>query len=240
MSALQIGSREGQVSVILPCYNEVGNIVPLIRAVQGQLDGVSEIVVMDDQSPDGTGEAARQAFADDPTVIVEVRTQPRGFAASIRDGIERSHGDRIIVMDTDFNHDPALLKELLRLSPQADMVIASRFCPGGGMERRGYFLASRLYNQFLRAALGTGVHDNLFGYFIIRREVLLSLPFEKIFYGYGDYFFRLLWHVRRRAGRILEIPSFCRSRLSGTSKSSVGSMLASYTIEAIRLRVCGS
>ena len=254
MSALPVGGRQDQVcrgraledgrvsretppvSVILPCYNEAGNIVPLIRSIRRQLGRSCEILVMDDQSPDGTAEAARQAFADDPAVIVQLRTQQRGFASSIRDGIERSRGELIIVMDTDFNHDPALLEELLRLSPHAEMVIASRFCPGGGMERKGYFVASRLYNQFLRAVLGTCVDDNLFGYFVIRRELLLGLPFDDIFYGYGDYFFRLLWHVRRRAGRIIETPSFCKARLSGTSKSSVVSMLTRYTIEAVKLR----
>jgi dolichol-phosphate mannosyltransferase len=225
------------VSAILPSYNEAGNLVPLIRALRQHLPPPFEILVVDDNSPDGSARIVREAFAADDRVSAFVRTSDRGLAKSIREGIERSRGDLVLVMDTDFSHDPAAAGTLVDLSRNADMVTASRYCAGGGMEPRWYYHGSRVFNHFIGLTLGTGLADNLFGYFVIHRAVLATLPLDAIFYGYGDYFFRLLWHVRACGGSIVEVPAFCRARREGRSKSSVVSMVVTYTLRLARLRL---
>lgn len=233
------GLATPQLSVVLPSYNEVDNLIPLIHGLKRWVTVSHELVVMDDNSPDRTGEVVREAFADDPSVAVQIRTRHRGLAYAIREGLERAGGEQVLVMDTDFNHDPALARQLIAMSPQADLVIGSRFCQGGGMAHRGYYHASKAYNQFISAMLGTGVADNLFGYFIMPRAKLMALPLDRIFYGYGDYFFRLLWYARAQGYSILEIPAFCQARRAGRSKSQVLAMLLDYTWEVMKLRMDG-
>ena len=226
-----------QVSVILPTYNEAGNIVPMIRELNRHLAVPHEILVVDDASPDGTARIAQEAFAQDPSVRILVRHHERGLATAIREGLERSRGQKLIVMVTDFNHDPAITAQLVESSARAEMVVGSRFCPGGGMATRWRYYYSLVYSRcFVDLLLGTRVRDNLCGYYLIHRELLLRLPLDEIFYGYGDYFFRLLWHVRARGGSILETPVFYRGRLSGKSKSNLPAMLLRYTWEVLKLR----
>src|SRR4051812_30470814 len=100
--------QRSKVSIVLPTYNESGNIVSLVEAIKANIpDGYSaEILVVDDDSPDGTFHLVSHRFAEDPSVIAIRRTSQRGFARSIRAGIERSTGDQILVMDADFTHDP--------------------------------------------------------------------------------------------------------------------------------------
>jgi len=225
-----------QVSVILPTYNEADNIVPLIHELKRHLAIPHEILVVDDSSPDRTAQVAQEAFANDPSVRVRVRHQDRGLATAIREGIECSQGQKLLVMLTDFNHDPALVGQLVDLSAGADMVIGSRFCPGGGMATRWRYYCSLIYSRwFVGPLLGTRVRDNLCGYYIIHRDKVMQLPLGKIFYGYGDYFFRLLWYLKKAGGSILEVPAFYRARPSGKSKSNLPGMLLRYTWEVVKL-----
>ncbi|TMI99061.1 MAG: glycosyltransferase family 2 protein [Bacillati bacterium ANGP1] len=108
-----------KVSVILPTYNEAGNIIDLVNAIIQQIprDYDYEIIVVDDNSPDNTHGLVRETFQANPKVVPVLRTVDRGFAKSIREGIERAGGDRIVVMDTDFTHDPAEIPRLLHVLP---------------------------------------------------------------------------------------------------------------------------
>ena len=228
-----------KVSVILPTYNEVGNIVPLVRDIIRHLptEWDREILVVDDNSPDGTYETARNAFGDDPSVRVILRTTDRGFAKSIRHGIEIAVGDTVVVMDTDFTHDPVEIPRLLHIAELYDIVSGSRFCAGGNMQDTRHYLASLVYNWYIRVLLRTQIQDNLGGFFAMRRERLLELPFDKIFFGYGEYFFRLLHYAQRKGFTVVEIPAHYRARTSGKSKSSFLKMLFAYSRAAIALRV---
>jgi len=232
-------SRPPKVSVVLASYNEVENVVPLIRALRRCVSEPHEILLMDDDSPDGTAAVAEAAFGDDPRVRVCVRKAHRGFANSIRDGIERARGEKLLVMDSDFNHDPATAPLLIGISEFTDIASASRFCAGGGMEDRRRYLLSFFYNWFLRLLLRTRVQDNLFGYFVMRREKLLALPLDQIFYGYGDYFFRLLWFAQRSKYSIIEIPAYCGARHGGVSKTDMPRVFLRYTREVARLWLKG-
>ena len=228
-----------KVSVILPTYNEAGNIVALVNAILKVMPASiePEVLVVDDNSPDGTYQLAVDRFRDDARVVTILRTKDRGFAKSIREGIERSTGQKVIVMDTDFTHDPEEIPRLLHLSEVYDLVIGSRFCAGGNMQDALHYHSSLLYNWMLRIILRTQVQDNLGGYFIASRKLLSRLPFDAIFFGYGDYFFRFLYFAQQTDTLLVEIPAQYRARTAGTSKSRVLSMLTSYSLGALRLRL---
>jgi dolichol-phosphate mannosyltransferase len=230
-----------KASVILPTYNEAGNIVGLVEEILANFppDVEPEILIVDDDSPDKTCEVAKNAFAANPNVRVLLRTQDRGFAKSIRAGIEQATGELVIVMDTDFTHDPVEIPRMLHIARIYDIVSGSRFCAGGNMQDRKHYLASLVYNWLLRALLHTQLQDNLGGYFVMKRDKILSLPLDRIFYGYGEYFFRLLYFAERRGLKVIEIPAIYRVRTYGSSKSNFLRMLFSYSRAAISLRISG-
>lgn len=230
-----------KLSIILPTYNEAGNIVPLIHALMRQIpDGMAfEIIVVDDNSPDGTCQAVREAF-DSPAVIPILRTEDRGLASAIRAGIERSTGSQLVVMDTDFTHNPDLVPTMLHLGDVYDVVVGSRFCPGGGMPDVPHYLASMTYNWMLRIVLRTQIQDSLSGFFTIRRSTLSALPWDSIFFGYGDYFFRLLFFAQRSGASIIEMPVVYDTRRKGSSKSVFWRLLFSYSAAMLRLRWSGN
>ena len=242
------------VSVVLPTYNERDNICDLIEAIQHELTPTGhrfEILVVDDNSPDGTAEVVRRrcALAVDGTAALNsqgtlrlfVRTQDKGLANSIRDGLLLAQGRTLVVMDTDFNHDPALIPQMVDLLRYSDLVIGSRFVMGGGMEDRLRYHFSQIYNVFIRALLQTQIQDNLSGYFAVRRQRLYELVplFPAIFYGYGDYFIRLLLAAWRQGWKILEIPVFYILRRHGASKTGFGAIFKQYTAAVIRVRLFG-
>ena len=105
------------------------------------------------------------------------------------------------------------------------------------MQDKKHYLSSLAYNWLLRALLDTQLQDNLGGYFVMKRETILSLPLDEIFYGYGDYFFRLLYFSQRRGLKIIEIPANYRVRTYGSSKSNFLKMLFSYSKAAALLRL---
>lgn len=227
------------VSIVLPTYNESGNIETLIdritRAIPSGWD--YEILVMDDNSPDGTYEIARQCAARDPKVKAILRTGERGFAKSIRDGIERASSSTIMVMDSDLTHDPADIPKLLHVGEIFDFVNGSRFCAGGRMVDTTHYIFSMMFNWGLRLLIGTQVQDNLGGYFTARRDVVLSLPLDDIFYGYGEYYFRMLHFAQHAGYSIVELPSEYLLRGTGTSKSNWMRMIRTYSVAAIKLRL---
>jgi dolichol-phosphate mannosyltransferase len=257
------------VSVVLPTYNERGNICDLIDAISAELerppvggatqpptDGRAyEVVVMDDNSPDDTAGVVRARYGlvgDDVngwlgrlgaagTLRLIVRTADKGLAKSIRHGLEVAQGQTLVVMDTDFNHDPALIPQMVDLLRYYDLVIGSRFVMRGGMEDALRYRLSQLYNVFIRTLLHTQIQDNLSGYFAVRRANLMELApiFDKVFFGYGDYFIRLLLVAWRKDWRILEVPVFYILRRHGTSKTGFWRIFRDYTEAVLRLRVRG-
>lgn len=227
------------VSVILPTYNEAGNIVPLVKAILEILpqEYEPEIIVVDDDSPDGTCELVIREFAEDRRVVPLRRTTDPGLAKAIRAGIELSTGNKIVVMDTDFTHDPTEIPRLLHIAKLYDLVSGSRFCAGGAMQDTGHYVASLVYNWMLRVILRTQVQDNLGGYFVVDRRVVFELPFDEIFLGYGEYYLRLLYFFLGRGFRLVEIPSHYQVRTSGSSKSVFAKMLFTYVGAALKLRI---
>lgn len=227
-----------KASIILPTYNEKDNIVELIHAIFAALTNINfEVVVVDDNSPDGTAEAVRQTFGRSPQVKLFVRTQERGLATAIRYGVEHSTGQILVFMDTDFNHDPAILPQMIKFLEYYDIIIGSRFVMAGGMEDRFRQFSSLIYNYGIRLLFRTPVHDNLSGFFSIYRDKLLSMDLDQIYYGYGDYFIRLLMVAHNRGYKMLEIPVFYRLRMHGHSKTQFLSTFTKYTLALLMLRI---
>ncbi|KKS98717.1 MAG: family 2 glycosyltransferase, dolichol-phosphate mannosyltransferase [Candidatus Gottesmanbacteria bacterium GW2011_GWA2_43_14] len=227
-----------KLSIILPTYNEAGNIIPLIESIRSNLPGKSyEIIISDDDSPDGTGNLAVKTYHNERNIKVIIRKKDKGLAYAIADGISKSRGEWIAVMDTDFNHDPQLLPLMLSLTGKYDLVIGSRYVKGGGMADPLRNLFSLWYNRLVRFVLRLPTNDNLCGYFMIRRRILKGLPKDKIFSGYGDYFIRLLFYLKKQKIRIIEIPAFYRERFSGKSKSRFLPMLINYTRTVVSLMI---
>lgn len=235
------GLSAKKASVILPTYDEAGNIVKLVEAIQKELakEKISnEIIIIDDNSPDRTGILARKYFENDPTVKVFIRNKDKGLATAIRYGLEQAQGEVVVVMDTDFNHEPELVPQLVKKCKEYDFVVGSRFVEGGGMVNKNRELLSRLFNIFLvRVIIGSPVHDNLSGFFAMRRRKLLKLNFNRIFYGYGDYFIRLIYLAKRHGNTFAELPSFYRNRSYGTSKSQFIDMFLDYFVSCIKIRL---
>ena len=244
------------VSVILPTFNERDNICDLVDAIHRELEPAGyayEVLVVDDNSPDGTADVVRRRYAIQGSgtapiaagsrgvVRLFVRTQDKGLANSIRDGLLAAQGQTLVVMDTDFNHDPAMIPQMVDLLRYYDLVIGSRFVMRGGMEDRLRYHFSQFYNIFIRALFQTQIQDNLSGYFAIRRARLYSLAplFPAIFHGYGDYFIRLLLAAWRLDWKILEVPVFYILRRHGDSKTGFWSVFKKYTAAVLRLRLYG-
>lgn len=224
------------LSIVLPTYNESGTIVMLIEALIARLSGIRyEILVVDDQSPDKTALLTKRAFTRNPCVHVLQRHE-RGLATAILFGLRHASGANIMVMDTDFNHNPADIPSLLQALTTADIAVGSRYVPGGGMENRPRFYASMLYNIALRLFLSLPTHDNLSGFFVARRQTLSPYITENIFRGYGDYFIRLLFAAHAHGLRIQEIPVYYRERPAGVSKSRLLSMIGMYTKTVLSLK----
>lgn len=228
-----------KASVILPTYNESGNIVKLVEEIRKELslNGViGEVLIIDDNSPDKTGLLAQKYFSKNPEVRVIIRKE-RGLATAIRKGIESSVGEIIVVMDTDFNHEPSLVPRLIKKCDKYDVAVGSRFTQGGGMANKGRELLSRLFNIFLvKPVLGSPVSDNLCGFFAMRIDKLDKLDFDKIFFGYGDYFMRLIYYAKKEGYSFTELPSFYKNREYGESKSNFVSMFSTYASTAFKLR----
>ena len=233
--------REGLVSVVLPTYNEREGITELIAeilAVGRRADLDLEVLVVDDASPDGTAAEVESVFGANPAVRVHVRHGERGLASAIHRGIREARGDVVVVMDSDGNHDPALLPLMVRCVEDFDVAIGSRYVLGGGMlTSRFRYWASYAFNLVIRIVLGLRIHDNLSGYLAFRPTLLRGLDAEAVFYGYGDYAIRLLHHVVRRGGRVLEIPTVYRFRKGGESKTRFLAYLWTYLASVFRLRL---
>lgn len=222
------------VSVILPTYNEKDSIVKLVHAVHEEIASYDhEIIVVDDNSPDGTHQHVLEQQL--PYAKAILRTADKGFANSIRCGIENSKGDVIVIMDSDFNHQPRYLPFMIGNTRHYDCVSASRFVYGGLMEPRSRHLLSWVFNIFIRLMTGGKVTDSLYGYIAIKKEVLNSVRFDKVFWGYGDYCIRLFYYLQKNKASILQFPAVNGKRIGGNANSRFFKVFRQYFTEVIKL-----
>jgi dolichol-phosphate mannosyltransferase len=207
-----------QVSVILPTFNEAENIIPLIREILTQVPSESEIIVVDDDSPDKTWEAVEELGKEEMRVRLLRRIGRKGLTSALQEGINLSQGRYVFWMDCDFSMPPDKIPELLKALEDHDIAMASRYIPGGeekGHSRLGSFL-SRVICQLASRVLDPSIKDFTSGYIGIRREVIKTLPLRG---DYGEYFIELIYKAHKKGYRIKEIPYRCLPRRSGESKT---------------------
>jgi dolichol-phosphate mannosyltransferase len=217
--------------VVVPTYNERENLPVLVTGLMRH-DNV-RVLVVDDQSPDGTGDVADGLAQQFPgRVEVLHRTSRRGFGRSCVDGIVRALKEPVDVicqMDADLSHDPADLPPIIAASAGADIVIGSRYVPGGRivnwpMRRR---ILSRLANSYIRLVTRMSPRDCTSGYRCWNREVLASLPFDQIFSDGYSFLVEMLFRTARRGHRIAEVPITFVERRQGESKLSMAVLVES-------------
>jgi dolichol-phosphate mannosyltransferase len=228
------------VTVILPTFNERGNIERLIAEIVRRLSGEFEIVVADDDSPDRTWEAVEKMSERDPRIRLIRRLSDHGLTNSLREGIAAARYDRVIWMDADFAHPPALLPALAAVPDEVDIALASRYVPGGhdGRTSAPRRLVSVLLNRLSRRALGSAVHDLSSGYLRVKKEVFDTVPLRG---EYGDYCIDFLARAEKRGYRIVEVPYTNLEREKGYSKTTRNPLIffrlaLIYGLSLIKLR----
>lgn len=229
---------KNKISVVIPTFNEDKNIIPLILAIKKATKnlGETEVVVVDDDSPDKTGTKAKKYFSGDKNVRIFIRKKEKGLASAIFYGIKKAGGEIIVSMDADFNHSPEKIPELIDTLKTCDLVVGSRFIKNGGMEDKKRYCLTYFYNLFLKNILSFPVMDNMSGFYAIKKERLLDLPIRKIFRGYGEYHLRLVYFAKDAGLRIKEVPAFYKKRRFGHSKSNLKKLVFVYTWIAFNLR----
>ena len=229
------------ISVILPTYNEAISINKLIDQIISIVEKVEcdyEIIIVDDNSPDKTYEVVRDAHAANKKVLPLLRTKEKGLATAILHGIRQASYDKILVMDTDFNHPPDLIPIMVDITDYYDICVGSRYIIGGGMNApRWHYIGSKIFNLFIRTIIGSQTHDNMSGFFIFKKEILTSLRCENIFYGYGDYFIRFLYSVQKLNKSLVEIPVYYQPRESGVSNTNFLKEIVRYTKTVFKIRL---
>lgn len=231
------------VSIILPTYNEENNAIEVIQTLRKQMVSVSkdyEIIVVDDCSEDGTVNQIREMFQYDSNIEVIVREGcQRGLALSIFDGLQKAQGEYVLVMDSDFNHDPSVAGRMVKFAENFDVVSGSRFTTGGGMQSKLSWWSSLIFNLCIRVLLSLPTQDNLAGYYCIKRKSLEELDLKTIYKHHGDYFFRLIYFAHRKGLSILELPVVYKDLEYGVSKKPIFWTLYIYIREALKLRFRG-
>jgi len=231
-----------KVSIVLPTYNESGHIVKFIKAVQAAVKshGEYEIFLVDDNSPDKTGHIVEEAFKKDKHVNVIIRENEKGLATAILTGINKSKGTHILLMDSDFNHDPKYLKIFFSLAPFYDVVGGTRYRWGGDMKgARWRYVGSLIFNLFLAFVLMMKTSDNTSGFVLFRKSILKKMEIEKVFRGYGDMYIRFLYAAKLLKLTLAEIPVVYDFRASGESKTEFKKYIFVYTMEVFKTLFAG-
>jgi dolichol-phosphate mannosyltransferase len=218
--------RSGSVRVVLPTYNEAANLDRIATAILAALPA-AHLLVVDDNSPDGTGDIADRLAALDPRVSVLHRPGKEGLGRAYLDGFRealRADVDVIVQMDADFSHDPAALPALINpvLSDEADLVVGSRYVAGGqvldwGIGRK---VISRGGSIFARLVLGLAPHDLTGGFKAWSAAFLRLMPLEGVQAGGYVFQIEMTYRAQRFGARIAETPITFRDRTAGVSKMS--------------------
>jgi dolichol-phosphate mannosyltransferase len=227
--------------VCLPTYNERENLEPMLRALEGVLGPDDRVLVIDDDSPDGTGQLADRLAAELGFVDVLHRPEKEGLGPAYLAGfrVALDAGAQLIVeIDCDFSHDPLDLPRLLTAADEADVVLGSRYVSGGGIEnwgllRRAISAGGSLYARLL---LGVPVRDLTGGFKVFRRAVLEAIPLDRVRSRGYAFQIELTYRALRRGFRVVEVPIRFADRAVGGSKMSRAIVLeAIWKVPLLRL-----
>ncbi len=226
--------------VVLPTYNEADNLREISRAILDRLPGAT-LLVVDDNSPDGTGSIAEELAAADPRVRVRHRARKQGLGRAYIEGFRvalAGGAQRIVQMDADWSHHPDYLPSLMTALDQADLVIGSRYVNGGGVREWGIArrVLSRGASIFSRLVLSLSPHDLTGAYKAWRRETLEALPFDEIHSGGYVFMIETTFLAARAGARIVEVPIVFVDRRVGKSKMGTH-IVAEAMLVVLRLRL---
>ena len=234
---------------MIPTFCEAGNLARVAVAALEQLElsapGDHRLLVVDDASPDGTGALADRMAAERPEVEVLHRLGKRGLGRAYGAGFERAlagGAELVLVMDADYSHDPAYIPELLAAAQDADLVLGSRYVPGGRIDDwpRLRRLLSRSGSQYARLLLGVGVRDLTGGFRCIRREVLEAVELSTLLSQGYVFNIELTYRALGAGFRVREVPIVFRDRTVGASKISLPIAIeALWLVPSLRLPALG-
>ena len=225
-----MSSKNPQISIILPTYNESENIVGILDSIHNSIPkGIhTETIVVDDNSPDGTGQIVEdyinnlKKIAENSIDIIHRKTK-NGLSSAILNGIQNAKGETIVIMDSDFSHPPQILPKIIETFKkyQCDLVVASRYITGGNIE--GWTakrkLISKIATLIAKKGLGVKTKDPMSGFFAFKKNIINGLTFDTL-----GYKFLLELLVKSKEINIKEIPYTFENRRFGSSK------LDSFTI----------
>jgi dolichol-phosphate mannosyltransferase len=229
-----------KLSMVIPTYNEGHHIAALLNALgsvlAAEVGGSYELIVVDDDSPDGTWKIAGEIAAGDPRITVLRRTGERGLATAVVRGWQVAQGEVLGVIDGDLQHPPAVVGELWSaIARGADLAVASRRVPGGGVGRwslwrRMTSRGAQLLGAVLLPGVAGTVRDPMSGFFLVRRFVLEGVRLR-------PRGFKILLEVlgRTRPCRVAEVGYVFCSRQNGVSKATLG-IFWDYLLHLLRLR----
>jgi dolichol-phosphate mannosyltransferase len=227
--------------LVLPTYNEAANVEAFVAAAQAKLPEAARILIVDDDSPDGTGQIADRLAAGSEAVSVLHRPLKEGlgpaYIAGFRRALERGAG-HVVEMDSDFSHDPAYLPRLLEAGQRADLAIGSRYVEGGGASDWSALrqAISRGGSAYARLVLGVEVRDLTGGFKCFRREVLEAIDLDTIHSRGYAFQVEMTYRAIQRGFSVVEVPIVFRERRAGTSKMGAAIVAeAIWRVPAIRL-----
>jgi len=226
-----LAQNKAEVSIIIPTYNESENIVQVLKSIGEHIpkDIATEAIVVDDNSPDGTGKIVEDYINDAQnktgyTIDVIHRKTKSGLSSAILEGIQHSSGETVVVMDSDFSHPPKIIPQLIeeiKIS-KYDIAIASRYTEGG--EVSGWSTKRKLISKtakgIAKAGLGVNESDPMSGFFAFRRKILEGIKLDAI-----GYKMLLEILVKTKGAKVKEIPYTFTNRTHGSSKLDSSTML---------------
>lgn len=212
------------ISIILPTYNEAGNIEQLVDMIMKEIPAPVEVIVVDDDSPDKTWEIAEGLKFKHSNVKVLRRINKSGLTSAIRDGVKIAEGDILVWMDADLSIPPAKVNDLLaKIAEGYDVVVGSRYIPGGGtviIEKEDDSLVlvilSFVLNFAIQKLLDPTFHDYTSGFIALRKPVVEHIGLNG---DHGEYFISLVYKSMKCGYKVTEVPYVLGSRAYGISKT---------------------
>lgn len=221
------------ISIIIPTYSERSNIEPLIGKLDATIKEKHEIIVVDDNSPDGTSSLVQKLMGSRSNLKLVRRPGKSGLSSAITSGLGVAKGDIIAVMDADLSHPPGLIPELVSHLDANDIVVGSRLIAGGGVENWPFRrkIISMVAESLARAVLGVRTTDPLSGFFAIRRGLLQNTRIRTK--GY-----KILLNILHdnKGARVKEIPYTFKDRVAGKTKLGLNEFV-SFILDLVRIRL---
>lgn len=215
-----------KISILLPTYNERENIIPLIERTLKAVTQEKEVIVIDDNSPDGTSELVQSRFKNHPEVRLIIRTNERGLCSAVQRGINESAGDIIAWMDCDLSMPPEKFPELIDkiINNGYDAAVGSRYVKGGKDRRDDsnrlilYFhkFLSKIIVTFTSLMLDRTFKDWTSGFIAVKSSVIKTMPLKG---DYGEFFIEMMYRLLKKGYKVIEVPYELIPRQQGQSKT---------------------